>query len=91
MPSYSLRQLCRTISQVCFKAKIALLIKVKHIGVYYWKEKHPGQYSADNGFPAMSKFPKEDLTQGIYCIPSIDYPGYVKVWVKLCNDYEHKS
>ncbi|KAG1701358.1 Peroxisomal sarcosine oxidase [Nymphon striatum] len=53
-----------------------LPLQLQKINVFYWEEKVPGQMSAENGFPCfIAPFPPQEL----YFIPSMEYPGLVKV------------
>ncbi|KAG8171427.1 hypothetical protein JTE90_019697, partial [Oedothorax gibbosus] len=45
------------------------------VRVYYFKEKKLGAYSVENGFPTLLEVGKTD----IYALPSLEYPGLVKV------------
>lgn len=49
------------------------------VKVCYWREKVPGTYSADNRFPCFILTEGEESRLHIYGIPSLEYPGLVKV------------
>uniref|UniRef100_T1JLS5 FAD dependent oxidoreductase domain-containing protein n=1 Tax=Strigamia maritima TaxID=126957 RepID=T1JLS5_STRMM len=54
-----------------------LPLDVVEIGVTYWKERHEGAYSSDK-FPCII-----DSTSGFYSLPSLEYPGHVKVMLNM--------
>lgn len=47
--------------------------------VCYWKEKIPGTYNADKRFPCFILTEGEESKCHIYGLPSLEYPGLVKV------------
>lgn len=47
--------------------------------VCYWKEKIPGTYNADKRFPCFILTEGEESKYHIYGLPSLEYPGLVKV------------
>jgi len=55
---------------------LTLPLQVVAITVCYWKERTPGVYSADNGFPPV--WILADDGQEYFMFPSAEYPGYVK-------------
>ncbi|XP_035209689.1 peroxisomal sarcosine oxidase-like [Stegodyphus dumicola] len=60
------------------------------VNAFYWKEKIRGAYSAESGFPTLLEL----STPRIYAIPSLEYPGLMKVCYHggvPCNDPDERD
>nr|XP_042910578.1 peroxisomal sarcosine oxidase-like isoform X4 [Parasteatoda tepidariorum] len=54
-----------------------LTIQASAVKVYYWKEKEFGVHSPESGFPVVI----EPSGNSLFALPSIEYPGLVKVGI----------
>ncbi len=59
-----------------FLFDLNLPLKAEGIAVCYWREKIPGIYSADKGFPNFRHVTAEER---LYGVPSFEYPGLFKL------------
>lgn len=58
---------------------LQLPLQVLKINVCYWKEKVPGSYSVQHGFPCFVQAKCPEAPHHIYGLPSNEYPGLMKV------------
>ncbi|KAJ3590413.1 hypothetical protein NHX12_008364 [Muraenolepis orangiensis] len=57
---------------------LQLPLQVLKINVCYWKEKVPGSYSVQHGFPCFVQAKCPEAPHHIYGLPSNEYPGLMK-------------
>ncbi|KAL2095354.1 hypothetical protein ACEWY4_010073 [Coilia grayii] len=67
---------------------LQLPLTVVKINVCYWREKVPGTYGVDTGFPCFLQIASEGAEYHIYGLPSNEYPGLVKICYHMGSDTE---